>query len=167
MIEDNPYASPEFDPAPEKIMVIKHEVAGRLTRLIASILNGIIPSALMMPFMFLLFKEIANDSNSNSEEQLLKTLGITMLVMLLYAAYNIYLIFKFQQTLGKRIMSIKVVRSDGSPCSGSRYLFLRVILTQIIAGSIPFGTIIDVLFIFRDTKECLHDNLAETMVVKC
>jgi len=47
----------------------------------------------------------------------------------------------------------------------SRVIFLRNILNGII-GFVPLYGIVDILFIFSDNRQCLHDKLADTIVVK-
>ncbi|SFN47812.1 Uncharacterized membrane protein YckC, RDD family [Formivibrio citricus] len=83
--------------------------------------------------------------------------------------YNLVLIHRNGQTIGKRLLKIKVVRSDGSRCSVARYFFMRYLITAIL-GAIPFlGVVIslvDPLLIFRESRKCLHDEIADTIVVK-
>ena len=60
---------------------------------------------------------------------------------------------------------IKVVRSDGSPAALGRIFWLRNILNGVL-GLIPFYVLIDGLLIFADSRQCLHDKIADTIVVK-
>jgi len=81
---------------------------------------------------------------------------------------NLILMARSGQTIGKRLLRIKVVRSDGSPVSFGRYLGLRVIPLQLVA-QVPivglFIALADSLAIFRDSRKCLHDDVADTIVV--
>ena len=58
--------------------------------------------------------------------------------------------------------------SDGSPASFGRIVGLRYLTTSVLA-SIPLaGTVyglLDVLRIFRASRRCLHDNIADTILV--
>jgi len=85
-----------------------------------------------------------------------------------FLVYNIVLVYLYGQTFGKRAMNIRVVRVDGSRVSFARFVFLRW-LPLAIVGCIPFvgGIVglIDPLLIFRDSRRCLHDNIADTRVV--
>jgi len=69
------------------------------------------------------------------------------------------------QSLGKKFCNIKVVRSDGSPVTLGRVVWLRNVVNWLIS-LVPLYSVIDVLFIFGQTRQCLHDKLADTIVVK-
>ena len=69
------------------------------------------------------------------------------------------------QSIAKRMLNIKVVRTDGSTASLGRIFWLRNVVNGLL-GVIPLYGIIDPLFIFGETRQCLHDKLADTIVVK-
>jgi uncharacterized RDD family membrane protein YckC len=69
------------------------------------------------------------------------------------------------QSIGKKMLAIKVVRSDGTPASLARLIWLRNVLSWIIS-LIPLFVLIDNLFIFGERRQCLHDKFADTIVVK-
>ena len=73
------------------------------------------------------------------------------------------------QTIGKKLLSIKVVRSDGSRASLARIFWLRNIVNAI-PGAIPLlgnlYVLADHLFIFGEKRQCLHDKIADTIVVR-
>ena len=72
------------------------------------------------------------------------------------------------QTVGKRMMGIRVVRTDGSRVSLPRFLFMRGLPVAIL-GVLPLLRyvmfLVDSLVIFRESRQCLHDNFADTKVV--
>ncbi len=92
--------------------------------------------------------------------------GIAFLVIL---ALDIFFLYRDSQTIGKKIMNIKIVRTNGERIGLARIFFLRF-LPITLAGLIPiigsFVGIIDCLFIFRESRQCLHDTIADTIVVK-
>ncbi|MEO5624517.1 MAG: RDD family protein, partial [Dokdonella sp.] len=85
------------------------------------------------------------------------------------AVVNMVLLHRHGQTLAKRWLHIKIVRTDGSPCSLLRIIFARF-LPLALLGAIPLiGKLIsltDSLLIFRQDYRCLHDHFADTIVVK-
>jgi uncharacterized RDD family membrane protein YckC len=85
-------------------------------------------------------------------------LGIWAWITIKYVSAN-------GQSIAKRMLNIKVVRSDGSKASLGRIFWLRNVVNALLAV-IPFYGIIDALFIFGETRQCLHDKLADTIVVK-
>ena len=69
------------------------------------------------------------------------------------------------QSLAKKYFNIKVVLSDGSPASLGTLIWKRNVLTWVLS-IIPLYGLIEVLFIFGDKRQCLHDRMADTIVVE-
>lgn len=89
--------------------------------------------------------------------------------MLPVIGYNLYLLHQNGQTLGKKWMKIKIVRADRrTKASLGRIVGLRIVPVWLVS-MIPvvgnLGSLIDVLFIFGDEQQCLHDMIADTNVV--
>ena len=82
---------------------------------------------------------------------------------------TIYWVHKYGQTIGKRWVGIKVVRKDGTRASLGRIFWLRNFVNVLIS-LIPFAgrfyALVDSLFIFGSERQCLHDKIADTVVVK-
>lgn len=106
--------------------------------------------------------------------------GLLLLVgAIAWTVWQIVLLYKYGQTVGKKAMGIRVVRMDGSRVSFARFFFLRGlaigILGAIVSGILVavlhfrFGgnivTLVDCLFIFGAASRCLHDYIADTQVV--
>jgi len=108
--------------------------------------------------------------------------GVLMMVFGLFCLgwfiWTIVLLYRYGQTIGKKVLGIRVVRMDGSRVSFPRFFFLRW-LGMAVLGAI-FGAIcgalhiryvgnsiglIDALFIFGAAHRCLHDYIADTQVV--
>ncbi len=73
------------------------------------------------------------------------------------------------QSVGKRLLGIRIVRSTGERATLSRIIFARYLPTQAV-GMVPvigmLYALINIPFIFRDSRQCLHDTIADTIVVK-
>jgi uncharacterized RDD family membrane protein YckC len=69
------------------------------------------------------------------------------------------------QSIAKKLLGIKVVRTDGSPVSLGRLFWLRNVVNGLIS-IVPLYGFVDGLFIFGESRQCLHDRLADTIVVK-
>jgi uncharacterized RDD family membrane protein YckC len=83
-------------------------------------------------------------------------------------AWNMVLIHRYGQTMGKRWLNIKIVRCSGERCSLRRYIFLRWLPVGILANIPLLGIIIGLgnpLMIFREDRRCGHDFIADTIVV--
>ena len=95
--------------------------------------------------------------------------GLIMIVAMVgIFAYSAILVYRYGQTIGKRVMGIRVVRTDGTRVRFGRFIFLRWLPVTIL-GMIPILgyviSLLDSLLIFRENRLCLHDNIADTKVV--
>ncbi len=68
------------------------------------------------------------------------------------------------QTLGKMLLFIRIVNVNGEIPGFLSGVILRNWLRAALS-SIPFFGLIDVLFIFTESRRCIHDYLAGTRVV--
>lgn len=90
------------------------------------------------------------------------------LLMVGLVAWQLILLHRHGQTIGKRMLGIRIVRADGSRAGFLRLLLLRYLAPGVV-GAIPYlgfvFAIMDALFIFGERRRCLHDLLADTIVV--
>lgn len=164
--QGNVYAPPEArvdDVVPDGEL----QLADRSTRLVAAILDGIILWILnmlaMIPLGLNMFSPDAKPPSFSS------IILMTLIGLFMYLAVNGYLLARDGQTVGKKLMKIRILRSDGEKATFGRLIGLRLLplwlvnLIPLIGGICALA---DVLFIFRDSRKCLHDNIADTVVVK-
>jgi uncharacterized RDD family membrane protein YckC len=82
---------------------------------------------------------------------------------------NGILAYRNGQSIAKKWLGIKDVRTDGSRVSFARIFWLRNVLNACFS-LIPlvggFYGLIDALFIFGSAKRCVHDYIADTIVVR-
>jgi len=82
--------------------------------------------------------------------------------------YWFVLMYRNGQSIGKRAMGMRIVRTDGSRASLLRMVALRYFVPGLI-GSIPYVgwtfTLANFLWIFGEERRCLHDLICDTMVV--
>lgn len=88
------------------------------------------------------------------------------IMLLVWISWNWSWLAKYDQSVGKRMMNIRVVRSSGERASMGRLVGLRYLVGSLVLGQIPFYGIVDALFVFRDDRRCVHDHVADTIVVK-
>jgi uncharacterized RDD family membrane protein YckC len=99
----------------------------------------------------------------------LALIGLGGLYILGVAIYQLILLTKRGQTIGKRGMGIKIVKLDGSAPGFVHAVLLRGFVNGLISGVPYLGAVyalVDILMIFRDDRRCLHDMIASTRVVK-
>jgi len=159
--QDNPYAAPGAhvaDTYDNDGLVL----AERGTRLAAVLLDGLVFVIAYIPLI--IFAVLQQQGSSANLWAVLA--GIAILAILVY---NAILLHQNGQTIGKKLLGIKILRGDGSRCSLARIIFMRALPVGLL-GAIPFiGPLVsltDALLIFRDTRLCLHDQIADTIVVK-
>ena len=63
------------------------------------------------------------------------------------------------------MLGIKVVRADGSKATLGRIFWLRNFVSALL-NIVPFYWLIDCLLIFGDARQCVHDKIADTIVVR-
>ncbi len=89
-----------------------------------------------------------------------------MMSVLGMCGLQLVLVVRNGQSLGKRLMRIRVVRTDGRPAELWRLVLLRTLLPVTANKLLGYPAMLDVLFIFTRKRRCLHDLLADTKVVK-
>ena len=158
----NVYAPPEAR-VDDIVAEGEFELADRGTRLGAAILDGLAPAVIGI------VAAIAIPSMKNSQSAMILVGTIAAVGIIALIVVNCMWIHQRGQTVGKRIVGIKTVRTDGSRCGLGRVFCLRYLPTAILSA-IPFvGYIVgplDALLIFRDSRKCLHDEIADTIVIK-
>lgn len=179
-MEQNRFAPPRADVEdsvePEAGLV----EAGRGERFLAALIDGLVPMivviAILAAIAIPMYKSYRQEHVPGIEPPPLGSghhLSTTWawlggFALLGYFIYSAVLVYLYGQTFGKRAMGIRVVRSDGGRVAFSRFIFLRWLPVAVL-GSIPFiGWIVgllDPLLIFRDSRLCLHDDIANTRVV--
>jgi uncharacterized RDD family membrane protein YckC len=137
-------------------------------RLGAALIDGLISAALLIGPMVLFFGSWTRYIVAA------QTLGISFLIgtvifsSVVYVLVNGYLLAKNGQTVGKKLLNIKIVRTNGAAVDLKRvvlYRFLPARLVTLVPIIGNFLVLIEVLFIFRASRQCIHDQIADTIVV--
>ena len=94
---------------------------------------------------------------------------IGALLVLCIIAVTAVLVHRNGQTIGKKCLGIKIVRTDGSRATLARIFWLRYFVTTLLSLVPALGSLyvlVDILFIFGKPQRCIHDYIADTIVVK-
>ncbi len=158
MIEDN--TSTPFENEP---VSISSNNASRIDRLFATIIDDVILIAISLSYLIPM-GVFENDVTFSSVEKMwLSVLGIAT-----YWVVNGSLLARNGQTIGKKLMGIKIVDVNGNLLPLWKLIGLRVLPLYFLLY-VPFVgdyiSIIDILFIFGSNKRCLHDYFAGSWVV--
>ncbi|MFG1916453.1 RDD family protein [Micromonospora sp. NPDC048898] len=99
---------------------------------------------------------------------MLLQLGLFVVTLGLYWLYHVEYLKRGGQTLGKKVLKLRVVPIDPTRTLDRRMAGRRW-LVQFLGGSlVPGGTYVDGLWQLWDKpwQQCLHDKFADTVVVK-
>jgi uncharacterized RDD family membrane protein YckC len=163
----DPYAPPSAQvAAPVYATGAQAPLADRGSRFVAQLLDGLVSvPAILLIGLGAGFGE-QQQSDLSGIAIICVVLGIIYFIALL--VINLRLLGREGQTLGKKWAKVRIVRTDGSPASLGRIVGLRYIVNGI-PGAIPvvggIYSLVDILFIFRDDRRCIHDMIADTKVV--
>ncbi len=161
-------------------------IASRGTRLVASILDGIFIALMAAPvYAICLYVFVDREVWANLEDfeslppevqqaavaKLYIASGISQLIAYIFPVilYAI-MVTKSGQTLGKKCMKIRILDRDSGELPG----FVKGVLIRgwavVLLYCIPIAgqifLLVDVCMIFREGNRCLHDQMADTIVVE-
>lgn len=152
--------------------VPQYELASRTKRLIASLIDASLYVLIYLIVVKLTFK--LTDNGVFSLERIFKV-AVTNVVFFLF---NYSFLIK-GQTIGKKLMKVRVVTLYNNVPSVFNLFFIRYLLFIIIGFLIGFYNyklihidllnyvgLIDFLIIFGCQRRCLHDYIAKTKVIK-
>jgi uncharacterized RDD family membrane protein YckC len=155
----NPYAAPRAPPADPHAHWDPFFPAERSQRLIASVVDWFIVCLALPPGV------IAGIAVGD-EPGIVAGFVVGAFCWLCIEIVQWSMIASRGQSIGKRVMGIRVIRISGQPVDFVYGVLLREWLPMLITGAVGAFSFVDVLFIFRDDRRCLHDWIAQTRVVR-
>lgn len=163
MAEDNPYKAPT---ASVLIPPQNPHLASRWVRLGAATIDGVIGLLAALPLIYQLgiFDAIRQGQAIPHTTTLLSSAFGFVIFLLIHG----YFLKKNGQTAGKRIVGIRISNLQEGVPPLSRLITLRylpITLVSLIPVVGQLLVLVDVLFIFRSDRRCLHDLVAGTKVL--
>ena len=141
-------------------------LAGRGTRLLAVIVDGLIGGLLAGVIVGFGAASMAGAAETETDPNF-ALISIGGLILLAYVIWQLWLLATQGQTIGKKLMKLRIVKLETGQNGGFvTNVLLRAIVGQGLLGAIPFYGLVDALFIFRDDRRCIHDLIAGTTVVR-
>ena len=166
VVVPNPYAPPRarvHDVAAQGAALV---LAERSSRLGAAIVDSLIFMAMVyLPMGIGAAIGTAVAGRDNAAGPVLLVVGLTLAGFIVWAWLTLRQMSATGQSLAKKRFNIKVVLSDGSPASMGTLIWKRNVLTWVLS-IVPLYSFIEVLFIFGEKRQCLHDRMANTIVVE-
>jgi len=165
-LSENIYETPKSDLAVDENKQGVKPLASRWKRLFASLLDSLIMMVVIVPIIYLtggfdvLYQEV--------QPSLVYNLLIALAGVIVFFVINGTLLVQNGQTIGKKLLSIKIVNLNGQLPTFKRHLIKRYFV-YLIPGQIPLVgqifSIVNILFIFTKEKQCIHDLFAKTIVI--
>jgi uncharacterized RDD family membrane protein YckC len=162
---DQRYAPPQAQVEDMPVRSQDGELATRGRRFVAAMVDGLLAMGATVPVASALGLDLfAPESQTTWTARLLG--GV--IGLLVFAAIHAYPLLRRGQTLGKMLLKIRIARPDGSPASPGRLALRYGIAIPLSAFPhvAQIYAVVDCLAIFRRSRRCLHDNIADTVVLK-
>lgn len=155
--------------------------ADRGMRLLAVIIDRVLSAVVALPGLLLLgpifFRAIVDSMQGHTPDfsgletgSMLLGLALLGTGSLVLGIIQIVMISTRGQSIGKRILGLKIVRfGTGAPAGFVNGWLIRSVVPSIISIIPWIGylfLIVNYAFIFREDRRCLHDLMADTRVVK-
>jgi len=160
----NPFAPPRAEVADIAAASGVPALAGRGARFFAALVDGVLQGVVFGAVAFVVPGSLLGFGNSIGS--LFVVLLISLAIFLLTQGW---LLVQRGQTIGKALLGLRIVRPDGAKVTPLRVLGLRYGVGFVIAVIPLVGgvySLIDILLIFRESRRCLHDQIADTIVVR-
>jgi len=91
---------------------------------------------------------------------------LAIVASLALLVYQLVLVSKQGQTIGKRFIGVRIVLKDTMENGGFVVNVLKRGVLNGFLSLIPGYFLVDCLFIFREDRRCIHDLIAGTCVIK-
>lgn len=166
-MENNVFETPESDLTPETL-TNQPELGSRWARLGAAIIDAIVIMLIVIPIQYFL----GAFDNLDAEVGMFDNIGYNLLMgllgVLIYLIINGNLLLSQGQTVGKKLVGTQIVNDSTFQMANKGEIIKRYgtyfgcNLVPVIGGLL---SLINILFIFGSTKQCLHDKVGGTVVI--
>lgn len=147
--------------------IIEHQLADRGKRLGGALVDGIIAVIVILPIMYV--AGVFDQIQEGQQMSIAQTVVFFFVGLAVYLAINGVLLAKHGQTVGKKVAGTRIVSKEtGKIIPLGKIVALRILPFSLINQIPVVGSIlglVNVLFIFRQDKRCIHDLIAGTVVV--
>jgi uncharacterized RDD family membrane protein YckC len=179
-----PAVRPDYPPPPPATSPGGQPLADFGSRLLAWLIDSAILGAatlvIMTPAFIAAFRSVlgpgldeASVDNSNVSGEflvavLLLEAGTFVVTLVLQYIYEVELMFRSGQTVGKRVMKLRVVPIDPARRLTRRTAAVRYLIEFVLAGIVPLFALFDGLWQLWDKPylQTVHDKVAQTVVIK-
>ncbi len=148
----------------------KQEIASVGSRILGAIVDGIFISLFIAIGLGVLYATISPvGPEGPTGTQIYIAIAVMAVASLIPQIINAVLISKSGQSLGKKIVKTRIVDQEtGVPAGLAQGFLIRDLAFRFLTGIPlvgPFILIADIIYLFMDNHQTLHDKLAKTLVV--
>lgn len=162
---DNPYAAPQSAVADSAAADAAPTPASRLRRLGANLIDMLMLMAVFMALVFVYAIVSGDELEWFNVDSYWVGLLARLLIFTTFVLLNL-VPMREGRTVGKQMLGLRVLAADGRPASLGQQLGRYWIMMFLGSLGLSVVGLIDVLFIFRASQKCLHDDICSTQVVR-
>ena len=163
---NNPYAvssnAGSFQPLGDGL-----RMAGLDKRFLGALVDGLLGMVLVLPgYVMMIIGE-----NTSGEMNAIGIVGLLIIIVgwLTLIGLQIFFLATRSQTVGKMVMKTQIIDVTTNQPAGFMKSFVMRSLVNGLISSVPcigaIYSIVDICFIFREDRRCLHDLIASTIVL--
>jgi uncharacterized RDD family membrane protein YckC len=167
---NNPYSTPSYTDMSPMNSGNQPPLASLGKRFLGALVDGLSGLVFVGPGYGLMIAGTINSPNQN-EVPVLALVGMGLLAIgaLALLGVQLYLLATRSQSLGKVIVKTQIWDvTTGQPAGFVKSFLIRALVNGLIGGIPCVGaiySIVDICFIFREDRRCIHDLLASTVVL--
>lgn len=156
----------------ERVAPFAGPLASRTNRLLAALVDGVLVLVPALIIAFIVgvtdFKDPSHSPESRALMFFIKAFMVALaigVISMVVSVFQLLAQLRWGQSFGKRLMAIKVVRSNGAEMELWRLIVLRNLVTVLLSQTCAALWLVDACLIFGQRQQCLHDLLADSAVI--
>ena len=175
MSQENPYSAPNADvqqPPVYNSISGPHNYAPLGERFLGSFIDGLIMGVIAVLAYVVMIQLLISESMENSGfvgkiaelDEIEATVIVLVMTTTCIGGQRPFW-QRSSKSIGKKVMKTQIVNLDGTHANIVTIAFKRFLVISML-GLAPWVGIIDALLIFRKDRNCLHDDMAKTCVIR-
>jgi uncharacterized RDD family membrane protein YckC len=168
-MSNNPYSTPGYSAA-MPTYAGQPPLASLGKRFLGALIDGFAGLLFIGPgYGLMIAGAVSSPDSSEPPVASMLGAGLALLGVLALLGLQIFLLATRSQTIGKLLMKTQIWDTTiGQPAGFVKSFVIRLFANGLIGGIPCIGliyTIVDICFIFREDRRCVHDLLASTVVL--
>jgi uncharacterized RDD family membrane protein YckC len=135
-------------------------------RFFGAFIDGVLQTLIFAPILFI-SGDISEMIKGNINTSMINWDWFAYSVIIFLVLQGYFLVTR-GQSIGKMIVGTRIVDEEGKIPSALKIVGLRHLAIMVI-NQVPYAgglfSLVDVLFIFRKDRRCIHDMIAQTIVI--